>query len=228
MNFILSLRVLRHAVRGTLLAAMAALVPAAVFAAPSLSVTFDDVVFDFPDSSISNCFSDQPIFVAGQGMCGERLQVPQGYTFGITGSGDNYRVGQLSPNPADTMSSNGTVALFAVGPNPLTLARTDGASFSLVSFDFAEHNAGQNVPPPQAVQVLGIRSDGTSVTQRFTFDATYDGSGPLADFQRATLARRFRSLVEVRFTLLAPACPSGECYWANAIAIDNVVLRQGR
>jgi hypothetical protein len=190
------------------------------------TLTFDDVVPDFPDSSISNCFSSAPVFVATQGPCADRLS-SQGYTL-QTQTGASAPVAFLSPQRLQPYPSNGTAALFidsitAAEQDYLSIGRSDGGLLSLQSFDFAEFNASVNFEP-YALQVTGLRADGSTVSQSFLFDLQYDGAGALPDYQSAALSASFQDLVSARFQVIADPSCSGECFAPADFSIDNLAL----
>jgi hypothetical protein len=70
------------------------------------TLTFDDVVPDFPGSSISNCFSSAPVFVAAQVPCAGQLTT-QGYTL-TTASGASAPYAFLSPQRPELDPTNGS------------------------------------------------------------------------------------------------------------------------
>ena len=76
-----------------------ALAAALPFVCAAQTVTFDDIVPDFPGSAISNCFSSAPVFVATQGPCAEVLTT-QGYTL-TTATGSTAPVAFISPTRPD-------------------------------------------------------------------------------------------------------------------------------
>jgi hypothetical protein len=208
----------------------AALALAIAAAAPLLcsaqTQTFDDVVPDFPNSGISNCFSSAPVFVATQGPCADRLTT-QGYTL-TTATGTSAPFAFLSPARPDLYPTNGTAALFvdsvtAAPQDYLSISRSDGALLSLQSFDFAEFNAFINFEP-YALQVTGVYADGSSVAQAFTFDRVYDGAGPLADYQSAVVPASFQELVAARFQVIADPFCTGECFAPADFSLDNLAL----
>jgi hypothetical protein len=190
------------------------------------TLTFDDVVPDFPASSISNCFSSAPAFVATQGPCADRLTT-QGYTL-TTATGDSGPVAFLSPRRPAAYPTNGGAALFvdsvvAADQDYLSISRSDGGLWSLQSFDFAEFGASVNFEP-YALQVLGVRADGATVSQSFLFDLQYDGAGAVADYQSATLSASFQDLASARFqVIIDPSC-TGECFAPADFSIDNIAL----
>ena len=190
------------------------------------TVTFDDVVPDFPNSSISNCFSSAPVFVASQGPCADQLTT-QGYTF-TTATGTTAPYAFLSPTRPDFYPTNATAALFvdsvtAAQQDYLSISRSDGALLSLQSFDFAELNAFVNFEP-YALLITGVYANGSTVSQSFIFDRAYDGAGPLADYQSAAVPASFQDLVAARFQVIADPFCSGECFAPSDFSIDNVAL----
>jgi hypothetical protein len=190
------------------------------------TVTLEDVVPDFPGSAISNCFSSAPVFVVDQGPCAEHLST-QGYTF-TTATDTTAPYAFVSPVRPDAYPTNGTAALFvdsivAAEPDYLSLARSDGGLFSLQAFDFAEFGAFVNFEP-YALQVTGVSAGGATVSQAFLFDLQYDGDGPLADYQSATLSSSFQRLASARFQVIADPFCTGECFAPADFSIDNLAL----
>jgi hypothetical protein len=190
------------------------------------TVTFDDVVPDFPGSAISNCFSSAPVFVATQGPCAETLAT-QGYTL-TTATGSTAPVAFLAPTRPDFYPTNGTAALFidsivAAEQDYLAISRSDGGLLSLRSFDFAEFGAAANFEP-FALQITGVKADGSTVAQSFVFDLLYDGAGALADYQSATLSASFQNLASARFQVIVDPFCTGECFAPADFSLDNVAL----
>jgi MYXO-CTERM domain-containing protein len=213
--------------RSKRIAALAlAIAASAPWVCTAQTVTFDDVVPDFPGSSISNCFSSAPVFVATQGPCADRLAT-RGYTL-TTATGESAPFAYLSPSRPDLSPTNGTAALFvdsvtAAQQDYLSISRSDGALLSLQSFDFAELNAFVNFEP-YALLITGVYDNGTTVSQSFVFDRAHDGSGPLADYQRAAVPSSFQDLVEARFQVIADPLCTGECFAPADFSIDNLAL----
>ena len=190
------------------------------------TLTFDGVVPDFPNSSISNCFSSAPVFVATQGPCADRWTT-QGYTL-TTATGASAPFAYLSPLRLDLSPTNGTAALFidsvtAAQQDYLSISRSDGALLSLQSFDFAELNAFANFEP-YALLITGVYANGLTVSQTFIFDRAYDGAGPGADYQSATLPAAFQDLAAARFQVIADPFCTGECFAPADFSLDNVTL----
>lgn len=203
-----------------------ALAAALPFVCAAQTVTFDDIVPDFPGSAISNCFSSAPVFVATQGPCAEVLTT-QGYRL-TTATGSTAPVAFLSPTRPDFYPANGTAALFvdsivAADQDYLALSRSDGGLLSLRSFDFAEFGAFVNFEP-YALQVTGVYADGSTVAQSFVFDRQYDGAGALADYQSATLSASFQNLASARFQVIADPFCTGECFAPADFSLDNLAL----
>ena len=96
-------------------------------------------------------------------------------------------------------SSNGTQWLSAsayqgVG---LSMTRTDGALFSISSFEMAEAWSTQSVPT--VLDVIGYYYDGSSLSQSIAFDRIYDAIGPIKDFQFVSLEGNWNNLLRVEF-----------------------------
>lgn len=190
------------------------------------TVTFDGIVPEFPGSSISNCFSSAPVFVASQGPCAAQLTT-QGYTL-TTATGTSAPFAFLSPVRPDLYPTNGSAALFidsitAADQDYLSISRSDGGHFSLRSFDFAEFNAAVNFEP-YALRVTGVAADGSTVSQSFVFDLKYDGAGAVADYQSATLSASFENLVAARWQVIADPFCTGECFAPADFSLDNLAL----
>ena len=190
------------------------------------TLTFDDVMPDFPNSSISNCFSSAPVFVASQGPCADRLTT-QGYTL-TTATGASAPFAYLSPSRLELSPTNSTAALFidsvtAAPQDYLSISRSDGALLSLQSFDFAELNAFVNFEP-YALLITGVYANGSTVSQSFIFDRAYDGAGPVTDYQSATLSASFQDLASARFQVIADPFCTGECFAPSDFSLDNVML----
>jgi hypothetical protein len=190
------------------------------------TVTFDNIVPDFPSSGISNCFSSAPVFVATQGPCAETLTT-QGYTL-TTATGSTAPIGFLAPTRPELYPTNGTAALFvdsivAAEQDYLAINRSDGGLLSLRSFDFAEFGASVNFEP-YALQITGVKADGSTVTQSFVFDLQYDGAGAVADYQSATLSASFQDLLSARFQVIVNPLCTGECFAPADFSLDNLVL----
>lgn len=190
------------------------------------TLTFDGITPDFPSSSISNCFSSAPVFVATQGPCADRLTT-QGYTF-TTATGDSAPFAFLSPVRPDAYPTNGSAALFvdsvvAAEQDYLSISRSDGGLLALQSFDFAEFNAVVNFEP-YALQLTGVKADGSTVSQSFLFDLLYDGAGAVADYQSATLSASFQDLASARFQVIADPFCTGECFAPADFSLDNLAL----
>jgi hypothetical protein len=203
---------------------------AAVLALPVVcsaqTLTFDDITPDFPFSATSNCFSSAPVFVATQGPCADRL-LTQGYTL-TTATDTTAPVAFLSPRRPDAYPTNGGAALFvdsvvAAEPDYLSISRSDGGLLSLQSFDFAEFGASVNFEP-YALQVTGVKADGSTVSQSFLFDLQYDGAGPVADYQSAALTASFQDLLSARFQVIVDPFCTGECFAPADFSLDNVAL----
>jgi hypothetical protein len=190
------------------------------------TLTFDDIVPDFPGSGISNCFSTAPVFVATQGPCADRLTT-QGYTL-TTATGASAPYAFLSPLRPELFPTNGTAALFidsiiAAEQDYLSISRSDGGLLSLQSFDFAEFGAFVNFDP-YALRVTGVRADGSTVSQSFAFDLQYDGAGAVADYQSAALSASFRDLASARFQVIVDPFCTGECFASADFSLDNLAL----
>jgi hypothetical protein len=213
-----SKRVIAHAAL-----ALAAMLP---WVCSAQTVTFDDVVPDFPGSSISNCFSSAPVFVATQGPCADRLTT-EGYTL-TTATGASGPVAFLSPQRPELYPTNGSAALFvdsivAAEQDYLSISRSDGGLLSLQSFDFAEFGASVNFEP-YALLVTGVRADGSTVSQSFLFDLQYDGAGAVADYQSAALPASFENLASARFQVIVDPLCTGECFAPADFSLDNLAL----
>jgi hypothetical protein len=190
------------------------------------TVTFDDIVPDFPGSAISNCFSSAPVFVATQGPCAAQLTT-QGYTL-TTATGTTGPVAFLAPTRPGLYPTNGTAALFidsivAADQDYLAISRSDGGLLSLRSFDFAEFGAAVNFEP-YALQVTGVKADGSTVAQSFVFDRQYDGAGAVADYQSAALSASFQNLASARFQVVVDPFCTGECFAPADFSLDNLAL----
>ena len=90
------------------------------------------------------------------------------------------------------------IAQGSLPSGPVTLRRENGEPFRLIGLDFGETNIG--IPHPPGIRVDGQTSSGGSVSFALTLDGVNDGSGPLQDFQHATLPAGFGSLQAVTFT----------------------------
>jgi hypothetical protein len=190
------------------------------------ALTFDDIVPNFPGSGTSNCFSSAPVFVVSQGPCADQLTT-RGYTL-TTATDTTAPYAFLSPARPDFFPTNGTAALFVdsltgAEQDYLSISRSDGTLLSLQSFDFAELGAFVTYEP-YALQVTGVYADGSTVAQSFVFDRQYDGAGPAADYQNATVSASFQDLVAARFQVIADPFCTGECFAPLDFSIDNVTL----
>ncbi len=112
--------------------------------------------------------------------------------------------GTLSTNPWGT--DNGSTYLVTddfSGVNILTMSDVSGATFSLVTIDFAEWLGSAGVPGSNAdfaaktVDVTGNLSGGGTVTKTVTMDLVNDGTGAGNDFQ--TEAFNWTNLTSVDF-----------------------------
>jgi|ERR1043166_6609876 hypothetical protein len=77
---------------------------------------------------------------------------------------------------------------------PISFSFLNGSHFSLLSVDLAEYST---VVAGHPVTFLGIRGDGSLVTNTFNLDGVIDGTGPLADFQTFSFSSEFTDLVQV-------------------------------
>jgi hypothetical protein len=68
--------------------------------------------------------------------------------------------------------------------------------FDLISVDLAEYSIG--FQQPVAVQFVGYKPDGSTVTTEFLTDGIIDGTGPLADFQTFYFGAEFSGLNRVQ------------------------------
>jgi hypothetical protein len=107
---------------------------------------------------------------------------------------------------------------------PITMARADGGKFCLKQFDGAESYLSDRkarrdgYPNARAILVIGVRVNGTEVSQRFPLDGEKDGDGGIGDFQTFTLSPRFRGLLSVTFY-------GNDRHNSGAMSFDNVSVR---
>lgn len=82
----------------------------------------------------------------------------------------------------------------------LTLSRSDGGAFSLLSLEAGEFSA-EFFPTPKGTQVLvtGNQVGGGTLTQLFGLDDVADGPGPLHDFQAVVFDSGWNNLLNVVF-----------------------------
>lgn len=84
------------------------------------------------------------------------------------------------------------------GDGPLIVSATNGSTFGLTSFQYAETWVGVSYSPH--VYVVGHLASGGTIAASFLLDGINDGSGPLIDFQTAILPTGFQNLTSVDFT----------------------------
>jgi len=114
----------------------------------------------------------------------------QGMSFRPIGSGQFGRSGGGRPG----RPNNGGAFLFGAFTYSLSITGNI-ARFGVVSVDLAEYSTV--VPDAVAVQFVGYRCDGSTVTSVFATDGIMDGSGPLADFQTFYFDSQFADVVKV-------------------------------
>lgn len=111
---------------------------------------------------------------------------------GVIGPGNGFgRIGSGFPADPD----NGTAYLRATPSDSLAFSFLDGSVFDLISVDLAEYSTG--VSDSVAVQFVGYRWDGGTVSTSFTTDGIIDGTGPLADFETFHFGPEFNGLTRV-------------------------------
>lgn len=118
-------------------------------------------------------------------------RVSQGF---LLESGHNH----LINNQPGVTAWNDSTWLGNVGK--LTLSRTDGGLFSLLSLQAAEFSSSF-FPTPQGTQisVVGYQSGGVTLTQLISLDDVADGSGPGVDFQTVVFGSGWTDLESVVF-----------------------------
>jgi hypothetical protein len=112
---------------------------------------------------------------------------------GMVGPGNGF-----IRNGGGTLSGfpdNGTAYLQASGGDSLVFSFLNGSPFSLNSVDLAEFSTLYNYPA--TIQLIGYRSDGSTVTANLTTDGIIDGNGPLADFETFSFGPEFSDLKRV-------------------------------
>ena len=95
-----------------------------------------------------------------------------------------------------------------------SMSKSDGGSFSLLSFDGAEAHLGLPSIWAENILVTGTLSGGGTVSATFALDFLQDGGGAGNDFQRFSLSSDFSDLVSVRFL--------GAGSGANWFSVDNI------
>lgn len=88
---------------------------------------------------------------------------------------------------------NGTAYILSGFGDSLSGVGLFSPRFGLVSVDLAEFSTVY--PFPRAVEFVGFKPDGTTVTTSFTTDGVIDGTGPAPDFQTVFFDQRFADLV---------------------------------
>ncbi len=71
----------------------------------------------------------------------------------------------------------------------------NGLPIDLLSVDLAEYSTG--FQQPLAVQFVGYKPGGSTVTTNLVTDGIIDGTGPLADFETFTFGPEFSGLTRV-------------------------------
>ena len=107
---------------------------------------------------------------------------------------------------------NGTAYVQAGVASTFKFSSINGFFFDLVSVDLAEYSIG--FQQPVAVQFVGYKPDGSTVTTEFVTDGIIDGTGPLADFQTFDFGPEFSGLNRVEIPTVL---------WS----LDNLVVAQG-
>jgi hypothetical protein len=144
----------------------------------------------------------------------------QGFSF-TSGHMHFYGCGHIG---YDDIAFNGTTKLGYEGDRgrPITMARQDGGTFSLLSLDVAEFFANNMYPDKPNAEVLNISGtllDGSLVSYDFFLDGINDGPfGTLADFQHLALPNLFTNVTSLLFTGLRLSGASG------GISIDNLEI----
>jgi len=157
----------------------------------ALAATGQTVTIDFEE--VASTPSTVPV-VSSKGFL---ISNPVGV---FLASGPSYCLPECPGGSGHYVIAQGTLPT-----GPVTLQRADGAEFSLISFDFAETNVG--IPYPPEIRVDGITSSGETISFVVALDGINDGSGPLVDFQRASLPANFRRLRTVTFAGLPGVLP---------------------
>lgn len=107
--------------------------------------------------------------------------------------------------------NNGTVYARSLS-SPITVKHREGLPFRALSVDLSEYSTSSAYRT--TLTITGYRAYASPVTQSFTTDGIMDGTGPLNDFQTATLSSSFTNL-----TSLVISSPSG------GFMVDNVVVQ---
>ena len=124
-------------------------------------------------------------------------------------------------------ASNGTTYLsYEAGRGrPFTISRVGGGTFSLRGLDGAEAVTTSPVdrPSAEAIEVLGYRADGTTVSMQMQLDGVHDGGahGSGNDFQSFSLPESFSNLTAVYFQGIRADGRDG------GIAVDNLNIDTG-
>jgi hypothetical protein len=101
-----------------------------------------------------------------------------------------------------------------VGENPVTMRRTDSATFDLATIDFAEFLQSNRVS--LTITVTGHKFGGGTPVRVITLDQIRDGAGGVNDFQTEAFNADWTNLTSVEFK--GAGSQTGEDYFA----LDNI------
>jgi hypothetical protein len=112
---------------------------------------------------------------------------------GILGPGNGF--GRNGGGVLAGFPDDGSAYLQASAGDSLMFSFLNGSPFSLNSVDLAEFSTLYNYPA--TIQLIGYRSDGSTVAANLTTDGIIDGNGPLADFETFSFGPEFSDLKRV-------------------------------
>jgi len=151
-------------------------------------------------------FEGHPVYPPGSNT-GFTYYYEDSMTFTPMRPGDQFT--RAWSGGASWWPENGTAYLLFGAFDSMSGSRGEVSRFGLYSVDLSEFSTLYAFP--RAVQFIGYRADGTTVTTEFVTDGIMDGNGPLQDYQTFYFDSRFADLV--KFDLPG-----------NTYALDNLVF----
>lgn len=123
----------------------------------------------------------------------------QGYLI----TSDHFHTYGTVPFVNDLIAGNGGthVGYEAGRGDPVTMVRSDGDAFSLLSLDVSEFYAipVSDRPNGNVLEISGLLLGGGSVSYQLVLDGIVDGPGGVADFQHFVLPQLFINVVSLEF-----------------------------
>jgi hypothetical protein len=156
-------------------------------------------------------------------------------TTSVSSMGYNFTSGHMhtygGPGRWDLIASNGTTTLgYESGRGlPITMARADGAAFSLLSLDVSEFspNDGGDRPNAEFLRVIGTWLDGSTASLDLVLDGIKaDGVGGVVDFEHFQLPSLFTNVVSIVFQGLR-FDTRGDLGYNGGVSMDNIEVIAG-